>query len=48
MIEPIPLHIELLINKAKKNLPEQSPEEKERLAFIIQAIQQEITRVNPL
>jgi hypothetical protein len=42
MSDPISLQIELLINKAKKSLPEQTPEEKERLAFIVQAIEKEL------
>lgn len=42
MIDPIKLQMELLVNKAKKNLPEQTPEEKERFDFIAQVIESEM------
>lgn len=42
MIDPIALQIELLINKAKKSLSEQTPEEKKRLAFIVKAIEKDL------
>ena len=42
MIDPIKLQMELLVNKAKKSLPEPTPEEKERLEFIAQAVDKEM------
>lgn len=42
MIDPIKLQIELLINKAKKSLPEATAEEKKRLDFIVKVIEREL------
>ena len=42
MIDSVKLQMELLANKAKKSLPELTPEEKERLDFIAQAIEKEL------
>lgn len=42
MIDPIKLQMELLINKAKKSLPEATSEEKKRFDFIVKVIERRL------